>query len=150
MVLPQAGLFYFCNMAGKFTLGKEEPLKSRRQIGILFHEGKKISVSPLYIYYLLNAGPDEKRYPLQFGVSVPAKNFKRAVDRNRIKRLIREAYRLQKIPLQEKLKEKKMQMLVFFIYTGKELPGSNLVTKKVSVVLNKLEKTVNENISSDT
>ncbi|MCC7400993.1 MAG: ribonuclease P protein component [Chitinophagaceae bacterium] len=137
-------------MAGKFTLGKEERLKSRKQIGLLFRDGRKISVSPFYIYYLLSTASDVKGSHLQSGVSVPSKNFKKAVDRNRIKRLIREAYRLQKIPLQEKLKEKKTGMMAFFIYTGKELPGFDLVKEKVGVVLNKLEKIVNENSSSDT
>ena len=78
------------------------------------------------------------------------KNFKRAVDRNRVKRLTREAYRLQKKQLQEATIEKKLQLNIFFIYTGKELPAFNIVREKVNVILNKLTKIVNENNSSDT
>ena len=78
------------------------------------------------------------------------KNFKRAVDRNRVKRLTREVYRLQKKQLQEATIEKKLQLNIFFIYTGKELPAFNIVREKVNVILNKLTKIVNENNSPDT
>jgi len=81
---------------------------------------------------------------------VSGKNFKRAVDRNRVKRLTREAYRLQKKQLQEATIEKKLQLNIFFIYTGKELPAFNIVREKVNVILNKLTKIVNENNSPDT
>ena len=70
------------------------------------------------------------------------KNFKRAVDRNRVKRLTREAYRLQKKQLQEATIEKKLQLNIFFIYTGKELPNYALVREKIEVVLKKLLQTV--------
>src|SRR4051812_47478655 len=82
---------------------------------------------------------------LQFGAGVSGKNFKRAVDRNRIKRLIREAYRLQKTQLQEATMEKKLQLNIFFIYTSRELPLFNIVKEKVSVILNKLTTIINEN-----
>ena len=78
------------------------------------------------------------------------KNFKRAVDRNRVKRLTREVYRLQKKQLQEASIQKKLQLNIFFIYTGKELPAFHIVREKVNVILNKLTKIVNENNSPDT
>ena len=137
-------------MAKKFTLGKRERLKSRKQIEQLFTEGKNFPASPFRIYYQLipmtNASPSN----LQFGVGISGKNFKRAVDRNRIKRLTREAYRLQKNPLQETVKQKKIRLNLFFIYTGKELPVFNTVKEKVNVILNKLSKIVNESNSPDT
>jgi len=64
--------------------------------------------------------------------------------------LTREAYRLQKKQLQETLAQKKFQLNVFFIYTGKELPVFNVVKEKVNVILNKLIKIVHENNSPDT
>lgn len=137
-------------MPKQFTLGKNERLKSRKQIEQLFREGKKISVSPFYMYYLLNQVADTAPSPIQFGVAVSAKKFKRAVDRNRIKRLTREAFRLQKISLQQLLKNKKQQLFVFFVFTGKDLPVFNLVKEKVVVALKKLERIVDENISSHT
>jgi ribonuclease P protein component len=64
--------------------------------------------------------------------------------------LTREAYRLQKKQLQEVMMQKKFQLNVFFIYTGKELPGFNVVKEKVSVILSKLIKIVHENNSPGT
>ena len=61
--------------------------------------------------------------PLQAGFAAGSRNFKTAVDRNRIKRLIKEAWRLQKNELKEQLKKQNRKLNVFFIYTGKELPA---------------------------
>jgi len=145
------GTFYFIIfVARQFTLGKSERLKSRKQIEQLFSEGKNFPLSPFRIYYLVTPFINNASSNLQFGAGVSAKNFKRAVDRNRIKRLMREAYRLQKKQLQEALKQKKLQLNVFFIYTGKELPMFNTVKEKVNVILSKLIKIVNENNSPAT
>ena len=78
----------------RFTLGREERLKSRKLIGKLYEEGKSIKVFPLRMVYLQTE--HTSNYPAQVGVSVPKRNFKRAVDRNRIKRLLRESYRKEK------------------------------------------------------
>lgn len=78
----------------KFTLGKEERLKSKKLIENLYVEGQTLKVFPLRMVYLQTQ--HTSNFPAQVGVSVPKRNFKRAVDRNRIKRLLRESYRLQK------------------------------------------------------
>ena len=78
----------------KFTLGKQERLKSRKLIGRLYEEGEIVKVYPFRMVYLQTE--HTSKFPTQVGVSVPKRNFKRAVDRNRIKRLMRETYRLQK------------------------------------------------------
>lgn len=138
-------------MSKQFTLGKNERLKSRKLIEELFSEGKSFPFSPLRIHYLVKKEiPGSDKQSLLFGVGVSGKNFKRAVDRNRIKRLIREAYRLQKIPLQEKTKEKNFQLSVFFNYTGKELPEYQIIKEKVGVALKKLVDIIHENNSADT
>ena len=79
---------------------------------------------------------------LQFGVSVSKKYFKKAVHRNRIKRLIREAYRIQKLPLQQLLKDRAKPLQLFIIYTGKELPDYNLIYTKVAEALERLQKII--------
>ena len=132
-------------MAKQFTLGKTERLKSRKQIEELFSEGKSFAVFPYKVFYhTVNCQPSTVNY-LQFGVGVSTRNFKKAVDRNRVKRLTREAWRLQKNELKAKLKNSKKELNVFLIFTGKELPGYNFVQEKLTVILNKLIKLVDEN-----
>ncbi len=77
---------------------------------------------------------------MQAAFSVSSKNFKKAVDRNRIKRLMRESYRLQKKSLQAILEEDDKSLSIFFIYTGNEIPTYNNVSEKIGEILNSLEK----------
>ena len=123
-------------MTKQFTLGKNERLKSRKLIEQLFSDGKKFTITPFRIHYLFNK--TEQLPALRFGVGVSNKNFKKAVDRNRIKRLAREAYRLQKKTLQEMVTAKNLQLNIFFIYTGKEIPAYKDVFDKTNKTLNKL------------
>lgn len=134
-------------MAKQFTLGKNERLKSRKLIEQLFNEGKGFSIAPFKVYYLIIKQKDVQQsmqdrprgiFNLQFGVGVSRKTFKKAVERNRIKRLTREVFRLQKKELQEILKQKDFQLNIFFIYTGKELPDFKTVEEKVRVALQKI------------
>lgn len=127
-------------MAKQFTLGKNERLKSRKQIELLFSEGKKFVVGPFRVIYLLNEmlNAQYSMFNIQFGVGVSAKNFKRAVDRNRIKRLTREGWRLQKNELKDKLAKADQQINVFFIYTSKEMPEYSLVFNKIGTAVKKL------------
>ncbi|WP_435414243.1 ribonuclease P protein component [Polaribacter aestuariivivens] len=78
----------------KHTLGKKERLKSKKLIEKLYAEGKSVKAYPLRMMYIQTEHTSD--FPAQVGVSVPKRNFKLAVDRNRIKRLMRESYRLQK------------------------------------------------------
>lgn len=138
-------------MPKQFTLDKSERLKSRKQIEKLFEKGKGFNMPPYRIYYLAESEPVIKvdKDVLQFGTGVSNKNFKRAVDRNRIKRLTREAWRLQKNELKEKLKLSNKHLNIFFIYTGKELPDFVTVKEKVAVVLKKLDERIDENIAKN-
>lgn len=83
-------------------------------------------------------------FELQAGFTASSRNFKKAVDRNRIKRLMREAYRLQKQPLAEALVKKEKHLALFIIYTGKELPEHALINEKMKVVIEGLIKRINE------
>ncbi|QOD59687.1 ribonuclease P protein component [Polaribacter haliotis] len=78
----------------KYTLGKNERLKSRKLIEKLYEQGNSVKAFPLRMMYVQTEHTSD--FPVQMGVSVAKRNFKRAVDRNRIKRLMRESYRLQK------------------------------------------------------
>jgi ribonuclease P protein component len=119
----------------EYTLGKSERLKSRKIIEQLFSEGKSFAFTPFRVYYLFS---DSATVSLQFGAGVSTKNFKKAVDRNRIKRLTREGWRLQKKVLNELTEEQNKPLSVFLIYTGKELPVYKEVLEKTGKIIDKL------------
>lgn len=77
---------------------------------------------------------------MQAGFTVSSRNFKKAVDRNRIKRLMRECYRLQKIELKNSLEKNNKMLAVFFIYRGNEMPEYSDIFDKMGGALRRLEK----------
>jgi ribonuclease P protein component len=126
----------------RYTFKKEEKLKSRKAIEQLFKDGKSFSNFPFRILWKFNA---TSITPLQSGFAVSSRHFKKAVDRNRIKRLMREAYRLQKNSLQERVIQQQKHLAVFFIYVGNELPGYPFIFEKMGNVLSRLFKIADEN-----
>jgi len=99
----------------RFTYPKNEKLKSRKQIKKLFTEGKSLSIYPLRLVYLETKNA---KTPFQIGVSVSKKHFKRAVDRNCFKRVLRETYRLN----QYILKENQNKNYIFMLLYQSEVP----------------------------
>ena len=81
---------------------------------------------------------------LQAGVGVSSRYFKKATDRNRIKRLLREAYRLHKNELIAHLQKEGKTLSVFFIYTGKDLPQFEIIREKTELVISKLINATHE------
>lgn len=119
----------------QFTLGKTERLKSRKLIEMLFREGKSFNIFPFRVlYYFL----EENSTSLQAGFSASSRNFKKAVDRNRIKRLTKEAWRLQKNELAATLEKNGKKLILFFIYIGKELPDHKTVYEKMTLITQRL------------
>lgn len=129
----------------RYFYRKENKLKSRKLIQELFEKGTGFSVYPIKVVWL----PSNHKEHLQAGVGVSSHYFKKAVDRNRIKRLIREAYRLQKAELQQILEKNNQQMSVFFLYNGKELPAHELVIDKMKAALQRLVKQCHGNIEKN-
>jgi ribonuclease P protein component len=125
-------------MAGTFSYNKFEKLKSRKQIELLFAKGKSISSFPVKVFYL----PVEHTpvHPVQVGVGVSARNFKKAVDRNTIKRHMREAYRLHKLPLHEHLITNQKSVAVFILWIDKQLPTTAALQDLMPTVIEKLIK----------
>jgi len=126
----------------RYFFKRADKLKSRKAIEQLFREGKSFSNFPFKVTWLSDPTATAS---LQAGVGVSSRHFKKAVDRNRIKRLMREAYRLQKHELQQQVKSSDVALTLFLIYTGKELPGYQLVYEKTGIVLSRLQKFIHEN-----
>lgn len=101
-------------MPKKYGLSRSEKLKSVVRTEKLFTKGKSFRVFPFSVYFRLSN--DGELTQNQFLVSVGKHYFKHAVDRNRMKRLVREAYRKNKLPLYEKAKEKNVFFNLGFVY----------------------------------
>ena len=125
-------------MASTFSYNKFEKLKSRKQIELLFAKGKSISAFPVKVFYLpVDHTPV---HPVQVGVGVSARNFKKAVDRNTIKRRMREAYRLHKLPLHEHLVAQQKSVAVFILWIDKQMPTTSVLQDLMPAVIEKLIK----------
>jgi ribonuclease P protein component len=125
-----------------FSYGKKEKLKGRKMIEQLFSKGKSFTVFPIKIFYLQPGTPLD--FSVKAGVGVSARNFKKAVERNRIKRLLREAYRTEKLSLHLYLKEHNTQLIMFLLYTDKLLPDYAALKAKMPLLFEQLIKRLNE------
>ena len=95
----------------KLTYPKSEKLKSKNTIDLLFSEGKSVGKYPLRLVYV--AGDFGENVPIKMGVSVSKKYFKKAVDRNYFKRVLRETYRLNKNRLLDPLNQPYAFMILY-------------------------------------
>lgn len=112
-----------------FSYPKEEKLKSKKIIDLLFSEGKSVSKYPLRLVYI--AYDFEENVPLKMGVSVSKKYFKNAVDRNYFKRVLRECYRLNKALLTEHVNTK--YCIMFFYQTSDRLSYQEINEKTIQL-----------------
>lgn len=103
-------------MIRKNTFPKKEHLCGEIRVGKLFSEGKAFIVYPLRVVYKVL--PESSDIPVKVLVSVPKKRFKHAVDRNRIKRLMRESYRLSKMPFVDAVALKSVSVQIAFNYVA--------------------------------
>ncbi|MCC1483434.1 ribonuclease P protein component [Winogradskyella immobilis] len=117
------------------TYPKKEKLKSKKLIEQLFTEGRSISIYPIRLIYLKT--DDKDAVLLKTGVSVSKRLHKKAVTRNRIKRLLREAYRLNKNTYFNK---NTTPYTFMFLYIGKEETDFKTLDRKMKLLLEKFKK----------
>ena len=122
----------------KKTFTKEERLCSKRKIDSLFHGGSSFIVYPFRVVYRVGQA-NEDPYPVQVILSVSKRRFKRAHDRNRIKRLMREVYRLQKNEiLYEEVQQRSLTLDLAIQYVAKEELSFELLYSKMNKTLKQL------------
>lgn len=123
----------------EYTFTKEERLCSKKQISALFAGGaKSFSIYPIRVVYM----PVEKREgqsaEVSVLISVSKRYFKRAVKRNRVKRQIREAYRLQKADLLQTMHNKDQGIAMAFIYLSNRIVPTAEIMGKMNTALSRL------------
>ena len=127
-----------------FTYPKNERLKSKTTIGLLFSEGKSVSKYPLRLVYRI--GEENQEEKIKIGVSVSKKYFKKAVDRNYFKRVLRETYRLNKHLLWDNLEESYSFM---FFYQSKDRLSYEEINTKTIQLFEKFLQQVNKTADSE-
>ena len=124
----------------KPTYPKEEKLKKKKYIDLLFSEGRSVSKYPLRLVF---APAKDLEIPLQMGVSVSKRYFKKAVDRNYFKRVLRECYRLNKELLHDNLNEPYVMM---FFYQTKDRLTYQEIEQKTKDLFQKFTLSLNKDL----
>lgn len=136
--------YEYCQMPS-FTFKRGERLKSRKVIKQLFSEGESFSAYPLRLVYIELPEEEDSAFPVQVSLTVSKRKFGRAVDRNRIKRLLREAWRAHKKGLYTSLSKKGKRYAFMLIYTGKEELPLNSIEAGVKKMIYKFYKQTKHN-----
>ncbi|HNQ61303.1 MAG TPA: ribonuclease P protein component [Bacteroidia bacterium] len=118
------------------TFQKSERLTSRLIFESLIKDGHSYQESPFRLIWI--ATKLDTKFPAQVAFSVPKKNFKSAVHRNRIKRMIREVYRKNKSNFYPLLRQKEKQLAILIVYSGKTIPKYAEVEQKITLILQRL------------
>ena len=125
-----------------FTLSKEERMSSKLLINELFGgtESRSLVAFPLRLVYMKHDRDNEKQFAASILISVPKRHFKHAVDRNRVKRQIREAWRCHRQMLAEALPETVQLQLACIWLSDAHCPSAEITDKMVSLMRRVVEK----------
>ncbi len=120
---------------------RSERLKSKQAIDRLFKQGERIRSGKLLLLYHLSTGNGE----LHYGVTAPKRKLKKAHERNRAKRILRETFRLHKEGVIEQLQRAALRADLFFLYNGEVPPSYHSVEREMIKVLERLENELKGN-----
>jgi ribonuclease P protein component len=121
-----------------FSFRKNERISGRAHFEKLIREGKSFNIFPFRVVWM----PIEEKtdYPAQVAFAVPKRNVKGAVKRNKIKRQLREAYRLNKPVFYNDLEKRKLRLRVLMIFNAREVPTQKEAVGKIILTLHRLLK----------
>jgi ribonuclease P protein component len=122
-----------------FSFSKKERLKNRIEIESLFSEGIRFFEYPFNVIWKLDSNSDST---LKMAVSVPKKKIPNATDRNKIKRLVREAFRKNKTIIQQPLEAKNVKLHLMLVYSQSNIMSMSEIEDKISVTLQRLAEQV--------
>jgi len=120
------------------TFNKQERLCSKKQIELLFSKGKNKLIHPIKLVWLET--PVNLQYPAQAMFVVPKRQFKHAHDRNKLKRRMREAYRLNKKHLYDDLNNSGKKIILAFIYIDKISQEFTVIEKSLNKLFENFKK----------
>lgn len=124
----------------RYKLPSHNRLKLRKDIETLFLTGKAFSVFPFRVVYKMVDSTNEKA-TTKFGISVPKKKISKAVNRNLIKRRVREAWRLQQHLIVQNTTSSEQSLHCFLIYIGTaNIPEYAVIAEAVSEIIAKLQQ----------
>lgn len=130
-------------MPNTYTYQKKDKLKSRKQTQFLFAKGHAITNFPIRLIYTIQEKEQSDFGLLKAGVGAPSRIFRKAVERNRIKRLLREGYRLERPAFEKLILIKNKQVNLFFLYIDVNLLTQKEIQAKIQVLLAKLVAKIN-------
>lgn len=122
-----------------YTLGKTERIKSRSVFDLLFEQGKNIRLGLINTTFLTHDFQEET--PVQAAFIVPKKKFRKAIERNKIRRRMKEAYRKNKAILYDHAESNHTGYYIAFIYNGQQIANYEEIEEKIIVILRRLTQT---------
>ena len=129
-------------MSSQFTFQKKDKLKSRKQTQFLFAKGQSMNAFPIKLIYTLESNEPGS---VQTGVGAPSRTFRKAVDRNRVKRLLREGYRLERPEFIASSVDalNKLRVNLFFLYTDATVISQKEIQEKIKQLLSRISEKIN-------
>lgn len=121
-----------------FPFSKSQRLCSRKVIESVFETGNVINQSPLRLFW--KESPPEEKVLLKIAISVPKKFFKKSVDRNKIKRQLREAWRLNNHKILPEIESSGKKFSVIIVYSSKQQLTYHETEAKIIVTLQRFAK----------
>ncbi|MFK8037407.1 MAG: ribonuclease P protein component [Crocinitomicaceae bacterium] len=128
----------------RFSFSKHEKLTSKKTIEDIYASGLKIKSYPFILNYIEVKEDKGVNFPVQIVTAVPKRKVKLAVKRNRLKRQIREAYRLNKSDLIELVNNQNKKLALFLVYIGKEKESYDFIEKKIVLLLSELKQNISK------